>query len=117
MKNIIYHNPNWSKSRKSVEILENKNIDFDIIQYIKNPPSEKDLKKICLQLNCQPKDIISKGEKDYKENNISKFLDNTNLLITKMVQYPKIIERPIIIIGDKAVIGRPPENIYNLIKK
>ena len=74
MKNIIYHNPNWSKSRKSVEILENENIDFDIIQYIKNPPSEKGLKKICLKLNCQPKDIIRKGEKDYKENNISKFL-------------------------------------------
>ena len=117
MKNIIYHNPNWSKSRKSVEILENENINFEIIQYIKTPPSENDLKKICSKLDCKPKDIIRKGEKDYKENNISEFLDNTDLLITKMVQYPKIIARPIIIINDKAVIGRPPENIYIIIKK
>ena len=117
MKNTIYHNPNWSKSRKSVEILENENIDFEIIQYIKTPPSIDELKQICLKLNCEPKSIIRKGEKDYKENNISEILDNTDLLINKMVQYPKIIERPIIIIDDKAVIGRPPENIYNIIKK
>ena len=117
MKNIIYHNPNWSKSRKSVEILEKENIDFKIIQYIKTPPSSSDLKEICLKLNCEPKDIIRKGEKDYKENNISGILDNADLLIKKMVQYPKIIERPIIIIEDKAIIGRPPENIYNIIKK
>ena len=117
MSNIIYHNPNWSKSRKSVEILEKENIDFKIIQYIKTPPSSSDLKEICLRLNCKPKDIVRSGEKDYKENNISEILDNDELLITQMIKYPKIIERPIIIIKDKAVIGRPPENIYNIIKK
>jgi len=75
------------------------------------------LKDICSKLNCEPKEIIRKGEKDYKENNISAILDNNNLLIAKMIKYPKIIERPIIIIKDRAVIGRPPENIYNIIKR
>ena len=117
MKNIIYHNPNWSKSRKSVEILKNKGIAFEVIQYIKNPPSISEIEGICLKLNCEPKDIIRKGEKDFKDNNIMDILDNKDLLISKMNQFPKIIERPIIIINDKAVVGRPPENIYNIIKE
>ena len=117
MKNIIYHNPNWSKSRKSVEILKNEGIAFEIIQYIKTPPSTSEIEDICLRLKCDPKDIIRKGEKDFKDNNIIDILDNKDLLISKMNQFPKIIERPIIIINDKAVIGRPPENIYNIIKE
>jgi len=117
MKNIIYHNPNWSKSRKSVEILENEGIDFEIIKYIKAPPTEDEIKEICTKLNCEPEDIIRKSEKDYKENNIASMLGNKDSLISKMVEYPKIIERPIIIINNKAVIGRPPENIYSIIKK
>ena len=117
MKNIIYHNPNWSKSRKSVEILQNEGILFEIIQYIKTPPSKNDIQDICLKLGCEPKDIVRKGEKDFKENNMKDILDNKDLLISKMNQFPKIIERPIIIINNKAVIGRPPENIYNIIRK
>ena len=115
MKNIIYHNPNWSKSRKSVEILKNEGIAFEVIQYLKNPPSTSEIKDICLILNCEPKDIIRKGEKDFKENNIADIVNNKDLLISKMNQFPKIIERPIIIINNKAVIGRPPENIYKII--
>tara|TARA_Y100001970_G_scaffold47257_1_gene59647 strand:+ start:1773 stop:1979 length:207 start_codon:yes stop_codon:yes gene_type:complete len=68
-----------------------------------------------LRLNCKPKDIIRKGEKDFKENNIADIVNNKDLLISKMNQFPKIIERPIIIINNKAVIGRPPENIYKII--
>ena len=66
-------------------------------------------------LNCETKDIIRKGDKDFKENNIADIVDNKDLLISKMNQFPKIIERPIIIINNKAVIGRPPENIYKII--
>ena len=117
MKNIIYHNPNWSKSRKSVEILEAEGVNFEIIKYIKTPPTENEIKEICIKLNCEPKDIIRKGEKDYKENNLDDVIEDSELLISKMIQYPKIIERPIIIINNKAVIGRPPENIYSIIKE
>ena len=114
--NIIYHNPNWSKSRKSVEILEKSNLDFKIIKYLKNPPNESEIKNLCTMLNCEPIDIIRKNEKDFKNNNLDKIADNRDLIIKKMVKYPKIIERPIIIIKNKAVIGRPPENIYEILE-
>ena len=67
-------------------------------------------------LNCEPIDIIRKNEKDFKNNNLDKIADNRDLIIKKMVKYPKIIERPIIIIKNKAVIGRPPENIYEILE-
>jgi len=66
-------------------------------------------------LGLEIKDIVRKGEKDFKENNFSAIIDDKELLIKKMIAYPKIIERPIIIIGNKAVIGRPPENILNIL--
>ena len=115
MNNIIYHNPNWSKSRKSVEILKDKGIDFEIIHYIKSPPSINELKSICKKLNLKASQIIRRGERDFKENNLSKVLDDETALLNKMIQFPKIIERPIIIIGEKAVIGRPPENILDIL--
>ncbi len=115
MKNIIYHNPNWSKSRKSVEILKDKGVEFEIIQYIKNPPTIKQIKDICIKIGVKPKDIIRKGEKDFKENNLSEIINNQDILLQKMIDFPKIIERPIIIIGNKAVIGRPPENILDIL--
>ena len=67
-------------------------------------------------LNCEPIDIIRKNEKDFKNNNLDKIAENKDLIIKKMVKYPKIIERPIIIIKNKAVIGRPPENIYEILE-
>jgi len=66
-------------------------------------------------LSIKPKYLVRKGEKDFKENNLITIIDNDDLLIEKMNLYPKIIERPIIIIGDKAVIGRPPENILDIL--
>ena len=111
----IYHNPNWSKSRKSVEILETKGVEFEIIQYIKQVPNINQIKNICRKLNLKPKQIIRKGEKDFKENKLSEIIENENILLEKMVEFPKIIERPIIVVGDKAVIGRPPENILDIL--
>ena len=67
-------------------------------------------------LNCEPIDIIRKNEKDFKNNNLDEIADNKELIIKKMVKYPKIIERPIIIIKNKAVIGRPPEKIYEILE-
>ena len=115
MKNIIYHNPNWNKSRKSVEILKNEGIEFEIIQYIKQTPDVSQIKDICEKLELKPKQIIRKGEKDFKENNLSQIIENEDILLKKMVEFPKIIERPIIVIGNKAVIGRPPENILDIL--
>ena len=115
MDNIIYHNPNWSKSIKSVEILNSKNIKFKIVQYLKEIPTVDELILICKKLKLRPRDILRKGEKDYKENNIANILENDDKILDMMAKYPKIIERPIIIIKNKAVIGRPPENILDIL--
>ena len=83
MKNIIYHNPNWSKSRKSVEILEKSGIEFEVIQYIKQAPSVNQIKDICNKLNLKPKQIIRKEEKDFKENNLAQIIENEEILLQK----------------------------------
>ena len=113
--NIIYHNPNWSKSRKSVEILEKAGIKVTIIQYLKDTPSIDRIKDICAILDLRPKELVRKNEKIFKQNNIKEFLENDNKLIEIMFQYPKIIERPIIILNNKGVIGRPPEKIFEIL--
>jgi arsenate reductase len=79
-------------------------------------PTKHQITKLCKMLNMRPKDIIRKNEKDFKENNLISIIDNDELLIEKMILFPKIIERPIIVIGNKAVIGRPPENILDILK-
>ena len=113
--NIIYHNPNWSKSRKSVEILNNAGVSFSIIKYLKDVPTPEQIKNICFMLDIRPMHLVRKSEKDYKENNIEAILEDDNKLVDKMIRYPKLIERPIIIIGNKAVIGRPPEKIFEIL--
>lgn len=113
--NTIYHNPNWSKSRKSVEILQENKVEFNIVKYLIKTPSKEQIKNIAKMLKMRPKEFIRKGEKDFKENNLVAVIDNDELLIEKMIEFPKIIERPIVIIGDKAVIGRPPENILEIL--
>ena len=114
MKILIYHNPRWGKSRNSVRILEEKNVDYKIIEYLKHSLSINELKNILKILNLKPIDIIRTSELDYKENNISKVTDNEKLL-EAILKYPKILQRPIILNGDKGVIGRPPEKILSII--
>ena len=114
-KIILFHNPRWGKSRSSVGILESKKIEFEIIKYLDFPPSRSVLKELSKKLNLRPKDFIRKNEPEFKKNNLLNKLDDDNYLIDIMSKYPKLIERPIIINGDKACIGRPPEKILEII--
>ena len=111
----IYHNPMWSKSRKSVEILNQKKINFNIIEYLKTPPNIETLKSLTKKLNLKPIDIIRKKDNLFKELQINTISEDEKILdiITKN---PKLLERPIIVKGEKAVIGRPPELLYDIIK-
>ena len=115
-KFIIFHNPRWGKSRKSVKILEDNNIYFETIEYLKNAPTINQLKIIIIKLNLKPKDLIRKGEKIYKDLNIQSFLDNEEKILITIVNNPILLERPIILSESNGVIGRPPENIFTLIK-
>ena len=86
----------------------------NVIEYLKNPPKVKELNNICKTLGKRPKDIIRKGEQEYKELKINK-IDRDDDLLEVMVIHPKLIERPIVIRGEKGIIGRPPENVLKLI--
>ena len=85
-----------------------------IIEYLKTPPNVKELRKICNVLQLRPIDIIRKREKEYNESNISKLYRNEDLL-EEIVKHPKLMERPIVIKGEKGIIGRPPENVLKLL--
>tara|TARA_Y100001970_G_C13852602_1_gene660057 strand:- start:148 stop:501 length:354 start_codon:yes stop_codon:yes gene_type:complete len=117
MKEVkIYHNPRCSKSRQALQILRDNNINPKIIEYLKTPPQKDEIKNISELLSLRPKEFTRKSEKEFKENNFSEVIDQDDKIIEAMTRYPKIIERPIIIIGSKAIIGRPPENVLKILK-
>ncbi|MCT4583080.1 MAG: arsenate reductase (glutaredoxin) [Flavobacteriales bacterium] len=111
----IYHNPRCSKSRNSFNLLTERGLEFETIEYLKTPLTKTELKTILKQLNIPAQALIRKGEKDFKEHFKGKELSEEEW-IDAMLTYPKLIERPIIVKGDKAVIGRPIENVIDLIQ-
>ena len=116
MKDVtIYHNPRCSKSRQTLQIIKDHGIQPIVVEYLKVPLKKSELDNISRLLNKRPKDFVRKSETDFKENNIKDIIENDIELINKMVNFPKIIERPIIIYKNKAVIGRPPENVLKLL--
>ena len=115
MKTIIYHNPRWGKSRRSVELLKDTKENFTIIEYLKNPLKKSDLKKIIGMLCARASDIVRTSEKEFIENNLREILNNEDELLEAIETFPKIMQRPIIVRDGKAVIGRPPENINKII--
>jgi len=110
----IYHNPRCSKSRQGLEILENSGKEFEIIKYLENIPTYSELSSIIDKLQIKPIDLVRKNETIWKENYKGKKLSDKEI-ISAMIQKPKLIERPIVINGNKAVIGRPLENISTII--
>ena len=110
----IYHNPRCRKSREGLTILENSGKEFEIIKYLDNIPSEKELKEIIKLLDISPIQLVRKNEQIWKEEYKGKDLDD-NKIIEAMAKNPKLIERPIVINNNKAVIGRPPEHIKTIL--
>jgi arsenate reductase len=110
----IFHNPRCSKSRQGLELLENSNQSFEIVDYQNNPPTVKELKEILKMLGFTPIQLVRKNEAIWKENYKGKELSDDEI-IEAMSNNPKLIERPIVIKGNKAVLGRPPENIKKLL--
>ncbi len=110
----IYHNPRCRKSRETLQLLESKNIQPEIILYLETPPTKKELTQILAQLDMKASALIRKTESIYKEHFKGKDLSEKQW-IDAMVKFPKLIERPIVINGDKAKLGRPPENVLDLL--
>lgn len=110
----IYHNNRCSKSRCGLDILKKSGKDYEVVKYLDDIPSANELKGIIKLLNIKPIDLVRKGESIWKDNYKNKDLNDAEI-ITAMIENPKLIERPIIINGNKAVIGRPPELILAII--
>lgn len=96
-------------------LLEQNNIDFKIVEYLKNPLSVDEILVISEKLDKRPKDFIRKLEGDFKENNIISHIDDDKMLALSIEKFPKIMERPIFVNGNKAIIGRPPENVLSIL--
>ena len=112
---IIYHNPRCSKSRQTLQLLREAGIEPIIVEYLKRPLRKEELKKISHLLGLRPKDFVRKIENDFKDNHLSESLEDDDKILEAMSLFPKIIERPIVVSGAEALIGRPPENILKLI--
>jgi arsenate reductase len=110
----IYHNPRCRKSREGLQILEKSGKDHEIILYLEKVPSKEELQNVIRQLRISPEKLLRKNEAIWKDNFKGKKLTDDEI-IDAMIQFPKLIERPIVINGDKAVIGRPPELIHSII--
>lgn len=110
----IYHNNRCSKSRCGLEILEASGKAFEIVKYLENTPSASELKEIIKLLGIKPIELVRKNEAIWKENYKNQDLSDSEL-IEIMIKHPKLIERPIVINGNKAKIGRPPESILDII--
>jgi len=112
----IYHNPRCSKSRKTLNILLDNNINVEEIRYLEQPPSKQKLTELCQLMSIKPLQIIRTGESLFKELGLTKADERTDdEWLEIMVNNPKLIERPIVQINDKAVIGRPPENVLEIL--
>lgn len=116
MNNIkIYHNPRCSKSRKTLEIIENQGHKPEIIKYLETPPTVSEIINVLTLLGMKPRDLMRKNEAEYKENRLGDDSLSDEQLIEMMHKFPKVIERPIVLSNGKAAIGRPPESVLDII--
>ncbi len=111
----IYHNPRCSKSRQTLQLIQQAGIEPEIVEYVDHPPSQKELDAILKSLNMEPQDLMRKGEAIYKELDLKNRELTRREAIKVLVENPKLIERPIVVKGARAVLGRPPENVRELL--
>ena len=115
MSVTIYHNPRCSKSRQTLSLLQEKSININVIEYLKTPPDISQLKQILKQLGYEPRQLMRKSERIYKDLGLGNENKTAEDLVNAMAQNPILIERPIVLSGEKAAIGRPPESVLNVL--
>jgi arsenate reductase (glutaredoxin) len=111
----LYHNPRCSKSREALALLHANGCEPEVVLYLETPPNAKQLKALLAQLGISARQLLRKTEDAYKELNLADETLSEAALIKAMVAHPKLIERPIFINGDKAVVGRPPETLLQIL--
>lgn len=111
----LYHNPRCSKSRSALQLLEERDLQPVVVHYLDTPPSAAQLREVLEKLGLPPRQLLRSGEDEYRELGLANQALSDEELIEAMAAHPRLIERPILIAGDRAVIGRPPENILELL--
>lgn len=111
----IYHNPRCSKSRQTLKLLQERDVDPEIVEYLESPPDAGQLSRLLDLLGLEPRQLIRTGEAVYKELNLGDGNLGRDALIAAMVENPILIERPIVVAGGKARIGRPPERVLEIL--
>ncbi len=115
MSVTIYHNPRCSKSRQTLQLLQQQGITPEIIEYLKTPPGVQELDDILQKLDMEPRKLMRKTEATYKANGLDDVSLDRQALITAMVDHPILIERPIVVANGKAALGRPPEAVLAIL--
>ena len=111
----IYHNPRCRKSRETLEIIRNQGYEPEIIEYLKDPPTVSELKNLLDKMNMKPAEIIRKGEDLFRSNFKGKKMSDEEWL-NVLVKNPKLIERPIVVSGDRVILGRPPDKVREILR-
>ncbi|HEY5683355.1 MAG TPA: arsenate reductase (glutaredoxin) [Sulfuricaulis sp.] len=115
MSVTIYHNPRCTKSRQTLALLEKHGIQPKVIEYLVTPPTEVELKRLLKLLGIAPRELVRKKEKEYKKAKLDADNVTDAEIIRAMVKYPRLMERPIVVTGNKAALGRPPESVLKIL--
>ena len=111
----IYHNPRCSKSRQTMQLLEEMGVEPEVVEYLKNPPDRETLAGILEMLGMEPRDLMRRKEAEYRENSLDDPVLSRDQLMDAMLAHPKLIERPIVVSNGRATIGRPPERVLEIL--
>ena len=114
-KITIYHNPRCSKSRQTLQLLQDHGVEPTVVEYLKHPPDASQLKRLLKMLGMKPRELIRKKEAEYRALGLDKVGLSDAALIKVMVEHPVLIERPIVVAGGKAALGRPPEKVLDIV--
>ena len=111
----VYHNPMCSKSRQTLDLLREQGVDPDIVPYLEQPPDEATLRRLLSMLNMRPADLLRRQEPAFRDLDLASKLDDDDALIAAMIAHPVLMERPIVVHGERARIGRPPEAVNEIL--
>ena len=112
---VMYHNPRCSKSRQTLQLLKDRGIEPEIIEYLKTPPDRKKLKEILKLLGMKPRDLMRTKESVYREAGLNDEGLSEDQLLDAMIEHPVLMERPVVLANGKAALGRPPEQVLDIL--
>jgi arsenate reductase len=115
MTTTIYHNPRCSKSRETLELLRQNGADPEVIEYLKTPPTLDELRSLLTKLGLKARELLRTKEPEYKQAGLDNPALSEDEVLRAMVSQPKLIERPIVVSGDKAALGRPPDRVLEIL--